>query len=299
MTIFVSRHQKGFTLLELMIALVIGLLVMAAAMHLFLNGVVSAKMQESAAELQDSGILGLDYISKDIRLANFGNDNQPVLNTKTPSGGIVFTSGAGANDVNLSVASDATLLTKSGNPSGLGSAAKSDQLTIQFKAPSDMYNCVGRKISKDDYVIQRYFLRANGGGNALVCQANTSTGAATSVVGLNGTGEIIMPNVDQLRFYIGTRVGNGSDAKMAFYSIDDYKTQAATANPPRIVSIKVMVLVRSNNTNSSEHIDPSKDTYKFLENVGLKASDTQSKYLRRLYATTIAIRNGLGEKVYE
>lgn len=298
MTKFISKHQRGFTLLELMIALVIGLLVMAAAMHLFLNGVVSAKMQESAAELQDSGILGLDYIAKDIRLANFGNDNQPVLNTATPAGGIVFTSGEDESNVNLSVDADEELLTKSGNPTGLD-GANSDQLTIQFKAPGDMYNCVGRKISQGDYVIQRYFLRANGKGNALVCQANTSTGTSASVAGLNGSGEIIMPNVDQLRFYLGTKVGNGADAKMAYYSIDDYKTQSATANPPRIVSIKVIVLVRSNNTNSSEHIDPSEDTYKFLENVGLKASDTKSKYLRRLYATTIAIRNGLGEKVYE
>ncbi len=294
---FVSKPHRGFTLVELMIALVIGLLVMAAAMHLFLNGVVSAKMQESAAELQDSGVLGLDYIAKDIRLANFGNDNQPVLNTKTPMGGIVFTSGS-TGAVNLPLVADVGLLTKMGNASALRSAT-SDQLTIQFKAPNDMYNCIGTKVAKGNYIIQRYFLRAHSSGNALVCQANTSTGTSVSITGLDGNGEIIMPYVDQLRFYIGAKQGEGSTSKMAYYSINKYKTEATTANPPRIVSIKVMALIRSNNTNSSEHIDPSKDTYKFLVNAALKASDTQAKYLLRLYTTTIAIRNGLGEKVHE
>ena len=75
--------QQGFTLIELMIALVLGLLISAAALQLFTGSILSSRMQQANDELQNSGIFGLDYIVRDIRLANYDNVNNPELNEQT------------------------------------------------------------------------------------------------------------------------------------------------------------------------------------------------------------------------
>lgn len=41
-------------------------------------------MQDANAELQNSGVFGLDYVARDIRLANYINTNFPSLNEQTP-----------------------------------------------------------------------------------------------------------------------------------------------------------------------------------------------------------------------
>jgi type IV pilus assembly protein PilW len=81
-----NQYQKGFTLIELMVALVLGLLVSAAAVQLFTGSILSTRMQQANDELQNSGIFGLDYIVRDIRLANYENINNPELNEQTPWG---------------------------------------------------------------------------------------------------------------------------------------------------------------------------------------------------------------------
>lgn len=293
------NSQKGFTLIELIVALAIGLIVSAAALQLFTGSLITTKMQEASAELQDSGVFGVDYIARDIRLANFGNVNNPVLDTTTPNGGIIFTSGDPASGkANLQLKDvSAELLTKSGGSSE--TSASSDQLTIMFQAPNNMMNCEGRQVQANEYVIQRYFLRTDNNNLALACDANTPGSMAPSIAGLNdkNNGEVIMPRVDLVRFYIGAKVGNN----FSYYTIEQFKKAvngATSPNVPRVVSIRMMVLVRSKDPITNKNIDPSKESFNFPDGV-VTLKDKSTKYLRRLYTTNIALRNGLGEKIYE
>ncbi len=97
-------QQRGFTLIELMVALVLGLIITAAAIQLFTGGFLNARMQEANAELQNSGVFGLDYVARDIRLANYTDINNPALTEQTPWGGIVLTARTGTGEnVNLPI----------------------------------------------------------------------------------------------------------------------------------------------------------------------------------------------------
>ena len=49
-------HQAGFTLIELMISLVLGLLISAAVMQVYLINVKTSSVQASGSELQDASI---------------------------------------------------------------------------------------------------------------------------------------------------------------------------------------------------------------------------------------------------
>ena len=134
---------------------------------------------------------------------------------------------------------------------------------------------------------------------ALACDANTPGSSVPSIAGLNDSnnGEVIMPRVDLVRFYIGAKAGNN----FSYYTIEQFKTAvkaASSPNIPRVVSIRMMVLVRSKDPITNKNIDPSKESFNFPDG-DVTLTDKSTKYLRRLYTTNIALRNGLGEKIYE
>lgn len=144
--------QSGFTLIELMIALALGLVVVAAATMLFLTSSRSQALQQGQASLQDDANFGLNYIVKDIRLGNL-NTVQSSINDLTAYGGVVFRSSENSVEVsevaraNLPMSIEGataheTLLTRSKglavgtSPQWTGISnvqdISSDQLTIQF-----------------------------------------------------------------------------------------------------------------------------------------------------------------------
>ena len=85
-----NGHQAGFTLIELMISLVLGLIVSAAVIQVYLINVKTSSIQASGSELQDASVFGLQQLEKSIRLANLGNPTTRIDGT-TRNGGIVLT----------------------------------------------------------------------------------------------------------------------------------------------------------------------------------------------------------------
>ena len=65
-----GKHQKGFTLIELMVALVIGLIIMVGAIQLFLVSKSSFNRVGALAERQEVLRFVSDVISLDIRTAS-------------------------------------------------------------------------------------------------------------------------------------------------------------------------------------------------------------------------------------
>lgn len=86
-------NQKGFTLIELMISLTLGLIISAAAILLFLTSGKSLSLQQGVSDIQDNANFGLNYITHDLRLTNLYTD-ESVINDATVNGGIVLTSSA-------------------------------------------------------------------------------------------------------------------------------------------------------------------------------------------------------------
>ena len=322
-----NMSQKGFTLVELMVALTLGLLISAAAIKLFLGGLLTSRMQEANAELQNSGVFGLDYVTRDLRLANYINTDFPNLNERTPWGGVVLTARtATVTDANIPIPAAAPFISSGllSHSVGTGEAVStaqnewqglsnvsvaSDQITIQFVAPNVMVNCEGANVQAGDYVIQRYFVRratataTTGTDYGLACDANTPTPTGTApvaepaaITGFGGAGELIMPRVDHFTVQLGTKNAAGN---MAYYTINQYRTAAASARtastePPRIVSVKLAVLVRSTDNTRNNDIDLTRSINILNQNVTL--TDTTTRFARRVYSTAVTFRNGLGEK---
>lgn len=67
-----SQKQKGMTLVELMIALVLGLIVTGVVIDMFLSTKQMYRVQDARARLQENGRYAIEHLAKQIRKAGYG-----------------------------------------------------------------------------------------------------------------------------------------------------------------------------------------------------------------------------------
>ncbi|WP_436917317.1 PilW family protein [Acinetobacter schindleri] len=302
------KKQAGFTLIELMISIGLGLIIVASALMLFLSGQRNVAVQKSAADLQDDQNFGLNYIAKNIRQANLNSPSASLSSTSNLSG-IVFS----AANINDKVTLDTNFATKFVT-ANLGASnmrikngtsyadAVNDQLVIQYR-PSEIggYDCSGQRIDRTDiYILERYFIRTdtNGGGadaerSALACAssryaAGLTTATAlesTSTSGLYGSGEIIMKRVDlfRVRFLV--------DGKR-YMTVAQYN--ASTAKP-RILAIQLGIIARAPDKSGERSISTAQE-FTLLGQTFTQKTDFPNRYLRVPIMQTVALRNALGDR---
>lgn len=291
-----AKSVGGFTLIELMISLVLGLLISAAVIQVYIVNTRTVTIQQSASEVQDSTIFALQSLEDHIRIANLGN---PItsINDTTNHGGIVLTS------INLGTANktETEFLTNSaGSEKWIGisniTGVDSDQLTIQYKniTPNDLYDCQGGEIKAGsaDWVVERYFVRlaTNASVKAsgvqdlvLACAAGRVSSDGTVVSGFDGIGSVIVPGIDQFKILLGIKVDID---KLTYIAPSTYL--GLTEKPP-INTVKLGVIIRSSTPLIT---DTDQTNFTVLgTSQTLKADTVRRKHYRRSYESTILLRN--------
>lgn len=124
-----NKHQTGFTLLELMIAIALGLLVVAASLMVFLTGQRSLGMQVGLSDVQQGSNFGLGSMAYDLRHTNLNTPSNQVINKKIAGSGVIFDVSNFATKDPLTNVAD--IITKE-NEGDDATTGKSDQLVIQF-----------------------------------------------------------------------------------------------------------------------------------------------------------------------
>lgn len=320
-------QQVGFSLIELMVAIAIGLILVAVAIQLFISGQVNYQIQQAASTVQDSGVFGLSAVTKNIRLANHGN--AAVINDQSLYGGIVLSSqyvdeqqqlkgnlhGLKVADTWVSGSNyvSATAL----NPSAIA-GLNSDQLVIMYQAPMEMRTCTGRlvrgpnrslsRLQKGWYVIEKYYVKKSADQSAdLYCSDSffVAKGELTPQSLLDGDketltiehsetlmgdygqseGHLIANNVEYMRVQLLIR---HPDQRRGTLDVAAYNALALSDTQqvrPAIVGVNLAWLVRSNE--KVPHANRS--TYQVLDR-SIRVPDDQ--FMRQIYSTTIALRNG-------
>lgn len=132
-----TKQQTGFTLLELMIGLVLGMLIVAAGLTVFLSGQRSLVLQGGMSELQQNANFGLALLTHDLRHTNLNTPSTQKINNKQVGSGIIFLakdgSGSGtAGNLPTSLATVNTDFFTAQDKNTDATTGKSDQLTIQY-----------------------------------------------------------------------------------------------------------------------------------------------------------------------
>lgn len=171
-----------------------------------------------------------------------------------------------------------------------------------------------------DVVVERYFLRKDATGvvsgeNAdralvLACDAgrygvNNEQQAAASAIPLTGfgdAGQVLMSRVDHFDVRLGVET---APDMLRYYTIKEYLdikpavVAGAGVARPRVVSIQVAVLARAQGKSNNASLDPNQTYVMLGQDVKMSVPDStgtnKSGYLRKVYGTTVALRNGRGE----
>jgi len=303
-----TKFHAGFTLVELMIALALGLIIVAAAIMLFLTGQKSYVLQAGMSDLQDNANFGLNYITQDLRLANL-NNLAAEMNDQLLLGGIVLSQNNypnplrpqpdPANPTAVPPPMNQILLSSSG--SGLTNVAQgSDQLVIQYQPMTvGGFDCEGREITNSNRIIvQRYFLRtdanqATGETNplALACDAGHYAVGDNTVTNYGDAGEIIMKRVDYFRVLLN--VANTTGAQR-YVAINNYLTLTPR---PRILGVSLGVLTRSAQSVGTDQAMAQNNNFNVLDQtVQVTSTGDPNGYIRRVVTQDVALRNALGER---
>lgn len=79
------HHQAGLSIIELMIALLLGLLLMGGVLQLFLSSRQTYQTNIALSQVQESGRFALEFLAFDLRNAGYRGECLSQLNDLTPS----------------------------------------------------------------------------------------------------------------------------------------------------------------------------------------------------------------------
>ena len=303
-------NQAGFTLIELMISLVLGLIVSAAVIQVYIINVKTSSIQASGSELQDASVFGLQQLEKHMRLANLGNPSTQIDST-TVNGGIVLT---GANlGITAATYNDTGYLTRRAGDSTSGTngwtgvsntTVGSDQLTIQYTniTGNTLSDCEGSDVAVNDIVVERYFLRQAAGASStgvirdlvLACDAgrvNQAGGIDTTPTDsrrFGQAGQEFIVNADQFKVLLGIQEVSGANAGQVMY-LPSSAYLAITTDRPAITALKVGIIVHG-----STAVLGSADQDEFIllgQDNNLKTDANRTRQVRSTYEATTLLRN--------
>jgi len=300
------KPQQAFTLIELMVALALGLLIVAAGLAVFLSSQRSMGLQSSLGGVQQNANFGLSSLTHDLRHANLNTASSQYVNNKVIGSGIIF---AKENlPSNLQNITDLeTKFVSLQNKDTDNTSGKSDQLTIQYvPVANEIIDCEGNSITsaQSKTIVQRYFLKeinkptGEPVSYSLACDAGWYATGGTTIIGLNDNVQQVMQYIDA--FKVRLAVKKLEDNTLRYMTLDEYKTAMSSFTDPKkylqVVSIDVGILARSTGKIGS---DASLNTQKIFKLAGqtvtLSGTDaTNQKYLRQAVNQVVALRNTLG-----
>lgn len=207
-----SGRQAGLTLMEVMVALTIGLVVLLAVGSVYLGSRQTYRVQEDNARLQESGKYALEVIGRSLRQAGADAEMNfnPVAITPQCDVAGVCTPVAGTN----------------------GAAAAPDTMAIQFYASREELNA-GAWITRD----------CTGG---VVASGNVVTntfdvnGTDLRCTGSVGGTQALVSDIEDMQVIYGIDI-NGDQ------SADQYVAAPTAAQWSQVVTARVCMLVRSAN----------------------------------------------------
>lgn len=285
--------QKGFTLIELMIAITLGLIVSAAALMIFLSSQRLLAAQNGLGEIGQNTIFGLNNLTRDLRHINLDTSTAYVSKTQNGSGIIFSTSqtsvALGSGDITAANIGASTIMNTS-----------NDQLTIQYRTRNDTTDCEGTNIPADTLVVQKYYIdklpasQQVGGDDRYGLYCDAAWGGGTAI----GAGQtVVIPDAESFKVSLGTRDLNGTptnrnDDKLRYQTLAQY---IASPTGTTVVSVEVGVVMRSS---SSVHADSSINKARVFniagQNVQLADTSGTATHLRVPVNQVVAIRNSQG-----
>lgn len=273
------NRQKGFTLIELVVALSLGMLVTLAAIQLFITNQTTFNAQRGSVDMSANGRIALDQLARSVRQAGFYDTtliNPPADPAINPPYDAVPTIGTD-NYLDLGTLLSGNGVMTASSVGGVGPDV--DRLVVQYMAAESMADCEGTAINQWLWVAERYFLvRDTDGTPSLACDGNDPQQAGT----------VLARGVENFQILLG--IDGAADQRMAvtqYLSVAAYNALPATRPP--ILTVRVGMLIRSEQ--AVPDLPELKDSIHILQDE-IRAEDLpKDRRLRRVFTSTIGVQN--------
>ena len=324
-----SCVNAGFSLIELMVSMAIGLLMVGAALTAYVSSSGASKMSEAQSRMNEDAQAALSILSQQIKMAG-NNPYQPNYTNTLPSNPVYSSSG-------LSFAiqgcdSPFSNLSSESNPDNLLCGATGglpNSIAISYEA--DPYNtipssssshvptdCLGQGLTKITATVPTLTASAPATGSPAVSAASAPTATQPTVVNYyiadnrfyiatsltvpslyckgsgNTTGQPLVENIEDLQFLYGTVITSDS-AKPFRYLTATGVTESTTTTIDRSVkwknvrTVRICVVVRS----EAAFLVSDNASASYTQCDGTLNTAQTDRRLRRAYSTTVALRNRL------
>lgn len=249
-------NQRGFTLVELMVALVIGLLLLAGVLQILLSNRASFDAQRATAHLQENARLAEFVLSHAIAHAGYRTALDAAETT-------IFPATSNPKTANYP---DGAYITGATDADG-----NNDALRVRFQARGDVRDCLGGSVGSPAASETSDVLFFVNGNDTLECTKFSNGGSTT---------QPIVENVDRFKVRYGLNT-NGTAG------VDHYVTTLTGTQAREVRSVRIQLLLRSadNDPALSEPVDQK---YDFSDGSTFETTDRRA---RLLVDRTIAIRN--------
>ena len=322
-----STHRKaesGLSLVELLVAMTIGLIVIGVGASAFLNVATNTRNASELARMNENASIALNILRSHITLAGYSHPTGVVHSTASGTDVATmvraFKGGTkAAGDANNFIVGcdgpfntpkahelDISLLSSSSNCKG---GANPDAIAVVYEAdPNNTYSdgggvptdCLGNTIlpllgTTDLFVASNKFYIDKDVNNitGLYCQGNgSSTARAAGNDTLDASAQMIVENIYDMQIKYGvadiTTTGTSTSPKkeaIAYLDAADVNNLSGTDKWNRVVSVRLCVEVRSTSPTVGS------DQTKYLDCNGTVSGKPSGAGLIRTYSTTVVLHN--------
>ncbi len=289
--------QLGVSLVELMIALAIGLVVSLVATTGYLSGLKVQSTETDTARVDESARFGFMLLGNEIKKAGFHDQNKGLGSPFMSADSVVAVDGQNGT---------------------LAANNFSDSLTVSYYGENDfaqpatdtadgrILDCLGNAISRDMRVTENLYVADdpdNVNEPTLYCAVTYFPGAVAghaaapacdgAAVGAGGsvvcTPVPLIPGVESMKLVYGEFTGGKT------IMVNRYVPMSDVTNRGNILSVMVSLVVRTANGNTKINLDTAaKDISHFGGNfvgAGFQYTPPVDGRMRFPFSTTIAVRN--------
>ena len=254
----VIKQQRGLSLVELLIAMALGLLLTVGALQMMLSSQGLYRTTDSLSRIQESGRFALDFLAKDIRMAGYNTEYLVALYNEPC--GASFTS-----------------CTEDGG------GATSDRIGIMLE-PSRSVDCLGNAVADD--VVNVYYLKAVNGISSLYCRGLNPISNTW-----NSGEQPLVDGVENMQILYGIKKVNnikGSEEEGALEYIETYVPASPTLDFTSVATVRIALLVNNGQVNGNG--DKASRSFTLLN---APQQDFDDKHQRQVYTSTISINNAI------
>jgi type IV pilus assembly protein PilW len=264
-----ARLARGFTLVELMVAMAIGLILTVVVAQIFLGSKATFNSTDNLSRLQENARYALTLMSREIRSSGFKSDPRALASVVFPPTAQALTGVDGGG-----TASDTLTVRFQGSGNGTGTP---DQ-TVQ--------NCVGTGVDYNATVVTLFFIQPDPTNNnepTLYCNFIAAPTAANCVTtGVAPTCFALIPGVENMQILYG----EDTTAPPADQAVDRWVTANNVSNWDNVLGVRISLLLR---TGIGVNTGTDTKTYTMAgANVAAPGNDTR---MRRVYTTVVNLRN--------